>query len=181
MAYVSTIRAIQVLRQGGVIAHQTDTVFGLASLPYEHLLRRLFQIKHRNNKQGYILLASDVTHLSDFICCTNEEIKILSEAQAKPTTWLVNAHPGIAPSLLGATDKIAVRITAMNSIQQISESLGPIVSTSANLSHQKTCYSSSQVRKMFGASIDYVDTASIPGTGQASKIIDLQTRQVIRN
>ena len=182
MANPATNRAIQMLRHDGIIAHQTDTVFGLACLPKENLLQRLSYIKHReNNKQGYILLASQVAQLVEFIDCTEEETKKLSSPKPKPTTWLVNANKNVAPSLLGKTNKIAVRLTSQQNIELLCEYLGPIASTSANISKLDICQNAGQVRNMFGTSIDYIESDSNPGTGHSSTIVDLQSGQVIRN
>ena len=181
MAGTITTRAIKMLKHDAIIAHQTDTVYGLACVPKEKLLRRLSDIKHRQQKQGFILLASHVSHLAGYIRCTQKELDILNEKQDRPTTWLVNSSDNVAPSLLGATGKIAVRVTSHQTIQLISESLGAIASTSANISNLQTCSNADQIRKMFGPCIDHVESVGIEGTGLASKIIDLQTGQVIRN
>ena len=181
MACTTTTRAIDVLKHDGIIAHQTDTVYGLACRPKEKLLRRLTEIKHRRHKQGFILLASQVSCLTEYIDCTPEEIEVLSEQQPRPTTWLVNSKKGVAPALLGSTGKLAVRITPHQTIKEISESVGAFASTSANISNLQTCSNAEQIRRMFGPCVDHVEINAIPGTGLASKIVDLQSGQVIRN
>ena len=181
MAGNTTTRAIEMLKRDGIIAHQTDTVYGLACLPREKLLQRLTDIKHRHHKQGFILLTSQASFLSEYIDCTAKEIGLLGQQQPRPTTWLVNPKSNIAPALLGNTGKIAVRITAHQTIKQICNALGAIASTSANISNLQTCSNASQIRRMFGPCVDHVEIDSIAGTGLASKIVDLQTGQVIRN
>ena len=169
------------LKQDGIIAHQTDTVYGLACLPKEKLLRRLADTKHRHQQQGFILLTSQISCLAEYIECTPKEIDKLSQRQDRPTTWLVTPRDNIAPTLLGSTGKVAVRITSHHSIELISESVGAIASTSANISQLQTCRNAEQIRRMFGPCVDYVENNSIAGTGLASKIVDLQTGHVIRN
>ncbi|MEM8843651.1 MAG: L-threonylcarbamoyladenylate synthase [Pseudomonadota bacterium] len=181
MAHSALTRTIQMLKYDGVVAHQTDTVYGLACLPKEKLLKRLTFIKQRGNKQGFILLASNASQLTHFINCSNKELTTLNTKQTKPTTWLVSASDHVSKSLLGDTQKIAVRITSRLNIKEICEAVGPVVSTSANISNLETCQNVEQIRGMFGTNIDYIESSNTSGTGQASAIIDLQSGQVIRH
>ena len=84
MAGTTTTRAIKMLKHDAIIAHQTDTVYGLACLPKENLLRRLSDIKRRWQKQGFILLTSNVSYLSDYIDCTQNEIDLLNSLFVHP-------------------------------------------------------------------------------------------------
>ena len=140
MAHSPISKAIQVLISGGIIAHHTDTVVGFASLPTRLLLQRLARIKHRLNKQGFILLASTSAQVMHLLNCSSSEQERLHQAQARPTTWLVNAS-NVAPALLiSEKNQIAVRITSHCNIAPITQAVGPIVSTSANLTHlQNMC------------------------------------------
>lgn len=169
-----------VLSQGGIIAHQTDTVFGLACLPQEANLQRLAHLKQRDIGRGFILLASSCQQLNDFIECTPDELKQLNHPQTHPTTYLVNAKPHLPASLIGQHTKIAVRISQHPTVSQICHEIGPIASTSCNISQQEICNDAHICRTLFGPQIDYIETDSIAGTGQASRIIDLSTQKVIR-
>ena len=172
--------AALMLKTNGVITHYTDTIVGLACLPKESLLQRLTRIKHRPDTKGFILLASASKQVSDFIQCSSAELAKLDLPQPSPTTWLVKSSAMCPPSLLGATKKIAVRITRHASIQSICNRVGPIVSTSANLSDQAICTDLKQVRNMFGPAIDYVHWTRNTGTGRPSTVIDMESGKILR-
>lgn len=174
-------KAIEVLISGGVIAHHTDTVVGFASLPSHALLQRLERIKHRQNKQGFILLASRLEQISHLLSYSTDEEERLKQEQKRPTTWIVNASD-IAPALLKSeNNQIAVRITNHHNIAPITNMVGPIVSTSANLTHLKTSSTPNEVRKEFGPQIDYI-VKSEPNTEQVpSMIIDLHSNKILRS
>ena len=169
-----------VLSQGGIIAHQTDTVFGLACIPHETSLQRLARLKQRDTQRGFIVLASSCEQLNDYIECTPDELRQLKHQHAHPTTYLVNAKPHLPASLIGQHSKIAVRITQHPIVSEICNSIGAIASTSCNISQQDICNDAHVCRTLFGPHIDYIETVSISGTGQASRIIDLSTQKILR-
>ena len=180
MTYSSQNKAAVVLSNNGVIAHQTDTVIGLACLPTEKLLLRLIRIKQRHHQKSFILLASSLDQLNDFIQLDTDTLKTLSKATQQPTTWLVPAKNNVSQHLLGNTNKIAVRITNHLAIKSICDHVGVIVSPSANLSDQPICKDTQQVKKVFGPNIDYIDQNQTPGTGKSSTIIDLGSSNILR-
>ena len=173
-------QAVSVLNNYGVIAHQTDTVIGLACLPVELQLFRLCRIKQRNLQKSFILLASSIKQLSNYIHVNNKESDILNTPTKQPTTWLVTAKENTPVQLIGETGKIAVRITNHVAVKSICDYTGAIASTSANIADQQICSDIYQIRKVFGPSIDYIDQNQTPGTGKSSTIIDLSSGNILR-
>ena len=180
MTNFSQPRAASVLKHHGVIAHQTDTIFGLACLPDATTLTRLSQIKLRPKEKTFILLASDLSQLSQYIDINNSEHKRLCETFETPTTWLVKPAKRICPQLIGETNKVAIRITTFNPVDTLCQEVGAIASTSANISNHPACNNPQQIRNIFGPSIDYIDPSQMPGTGKSSTIIDLSSGKIIR-
>ena len=180
MTSSSISHAIEVINNFGIIAHQTDTVIGLACLPHKILLQRLHSLKRRDGNKGFILLASSIDHVRRFIDISDSELNQVSESTEKPTTWVVNASRHVPALLLGPSRKVAVRITQHPDIKILCGQVGAIVSTSANLSQQQTCLELNQVRAIFGPRIDFVQQDSTPGVGQSSTIIEASTGKILR-
>ncbi len=180
MAVSFQSRAAFVLKQGGIIAHQTDTIFGLACLPYEKVLTRLSHIKKRPADKAFILLASSLQQISSYIADDHSAIETIARNTAKPTTWLVKPAKNISSQLIGPTHKVAVRLTEYPPVVELCQQVGAIASTSANISSYSACTHAYQARQMFGPNLDYVDPNQTPGTGQSSTIIDLSTGNIIR-
>lgn len=181
MAQTYINKAIDVLRCGGIIAHHTDTVVGFACLPTRILLHRLERIKHRLNKQGFILLASTSSQVKHLLNYSTLEEQRLKEPQNRPTTWIINASDSAPASLKSENNQVAVRISKHSNIAPITEVLGPIVSTSANLTHLNTCITPNEVRKQFGPQVDYIVKGE-PNTGVApSMIINIHSNIVLRS
>ncbi len=177
---LSAQAAAFVLKHQGIIAHQTDTVLGLACLPTDKLLRRLCRIKQRDLKKSFILLASSISQLSPYVQLEQKHLDTLSMATNQPTTWLVPANHDAPQLLIGNTNKIAIRISHHTGVKPICDEVGAIASTSANIAGQKICDNLLHVRQLFGPDIDYIDPHQAPGAGKSSSIIDLDTGNVIR-
>lgn len=174
------LQAANILNAGGIIIHQTDTIFGLACLPNEKTLFRLAAIKRRSAQKGFILLCDNPESVSGYINYDDNHLGELAAKQKKPTTWLVPANLNIAPPLLGKTNKVAIRITSDPNIIKLCRQTGPIASTSANLSQLNPCETSAQARNMFGTLVDYIETKHSPSNSKPSTIIDIETNEVIR-
>lgn len=180
MAVSFQSRAAFVLKQGGIIAHQTDTIFGLACLPYEEVLARLSLIKKRPADKAFILLASSLKQISRYIASDQSVFDTITRDTVKPTTWLVKPANNISSHLIGPTNKVAVRLTDYPAVKELCQQVGAIASTSANISSYSACTNADQARQMFGPNLDYVDPNQAPGTGQSSTIIDLSSGTIIR-
>ena len=177
---MSSLRmAISVLRAGGIIAHHSDTVLGLACLPQAASLARLSRIKMRPLNKPFLLLASSLPQLSDFVA---EDINLESAltAHLTPTTCLIKANPTCPTALIGPSQQVAVRLSQHPNVIALSQALGALASTSANLSGQDTALSLIGLRKQFGPELDYLYDSGNSGSGESSRIIDLSTQQILR-
>lgn len=173
-------QAVLTIKNCGIIAHQTDTIFGLACLPSHTLLNRLSNIKKRRPDKAFILLASNYKQVAKYIVAEDKVVNTLNTPTDIPTTWLVQPNNAISHHLIGQTNKVAIRITSFEPIKNLCEQVGAIASTSANISNQSACTNAQQIRMQFGPNIDYIDTHQAQGTGKSSTIIDLASGQVIR-
>lgn len=181
MAQSNIEKAICVLNAGGIIAHYTDTIVGFACLPDEKLLHRLERIKHRLNKQGFILLASSTDQVKHLLRYSSTEAKQLEQVHSRPTTWIVNASDAAPSSLKSETNQIAVRISQHHNVLPITQVLGPIVSTSANLSNINTCITPGEVRQQFGPQTDYIVEGKPNHEQMPSMIIDIHSNKILRS
>ena len=177
---MSSLRmAISVLRAGGIIAHRSDTVLGLACLPHAASLARLSRIKMRPQNKPFLLLADSLTQLSDFIA---EDLTLESTltAHATPTTCLIQASATCPTALIGPSQQVAVRLSQHPNIIALSQAVGALASTSANLSGQDTALNFVELRKQFGLELDYLYDSGNSGSGKSSRIVDLKTQQILR-
>ena len=176
-------QAVQTLRQGGVIAYPTESVFGLGCDPdNEDALQKLLQIKQRDPAKGLILVASDFSQLQPYL--QRVDAAIAEPAFASwpgPYTWIWPARSDISPLLRGQHASLAVRVSAHPLVQALCHAFAkPIVSTSANVSDQPAAQTTEQVKAIFSSQLDYIVAGETGEAGMATEIRDLITNQLIR-
>ncbi|MFC2016731.1 L-threonylcarbamoyladenylate synthase, partial [Chloroflexota bacterium] len=150
-------RGISILRQGGIVAYPTDTVYGLgACVSLPQAVERVYKIKGRPQNMPLSLLLAD-----------KSQIAKLAEA-VPPVAWsLIHSFlPGALTIVLHKSNSIsdiitaggttiAVRIPAHPVPIALIEGLGvPIVGTSANLSGRPSLLTADEVYSQLGDKVD---------------------------
>ena len=169
--------ALHHLRKG-VIAHPSDTVYGLACLANNpSAIKELIDLKQRDLDKGFILLASDVEHILPYID-TNLDINLinrLGQFNTNPTTYLVPKSDSTLSLISGSSDLVAVRITLDPLVRYFCEnSKSALISTSANLQGQKVASNMDELKVYFNQALSYVLPPN-KYNSEPSIIIDLVT------
>lgn len=176
-------RAVQTLNQGGVIAHPTEGVWGLACDPLDgYAVQRLLGIKQRSARQGLILIAHEYEALLPYLGPMAEwmDTRVLPTWPG-PVTWVLPAAPYLPHWLTGGRETIAVRVTGHPVAAQLCAAYGDVlVSTSANRSGHAPALNSTQLRARLGDHIDYLLPGALQTPGQPSEIRDGQSGAVLR-
>lgn len=155
--------AAAVLANGGIVAIPTDTVYGIAvasSTPGG--VARLFAVKERPPEKAIVLLIDDLEQVRSLVRET-------AAAEALRPLW-----PGGLTLVLPGVDEgtVAVRIADHPAPRALARTVGPLPTTSANLSGSPEARSADEVAAALGARIDLVlDGGPSPG-GVASTVVD---------
>lgn len=176
-------QAVEVLKQGGVIAYPTEAVFGLGCNPSdEDAVTRILNIKGRDADKGLILIAASYQQLQPYIAELDQQTEEeLLASWPGPVTWVVPAGNAISKSLRGKHTSLAVRVSNHPLVQQLcNEFGGAIVSTSANPAGSEPACTTEQVKNYFKDSLDYILEGETSGLNKPTEIRDAITRQVIR-
>ncbi|WHI44816.1 L-threonylcarbamoyladenylate synthase [Microbulbifer sp. JMSA004] len=180
---LSVNQAARALAAGGVIAHPTESVWGLACDPNNLLaVRRLLQLKHRPLEKGLILVSGDRTHFAPLLSDLSDGQKEqLDRSWPGPVTWLV-PHRDLIPSwVCGVHKSVALRCTDHPFTAALTRAFGgAIVSTSANPAGSQPARNKYQVLRYFGRDLDFVGGGSTGGRSAPSEIRDLQSGRVLR-
>lgn len=129
-------KALKVLREGGIIAYPTDTIWGLGcDATNEEAASRLFQLKERESSHPMLALVDSTEQLRrwvDFVPPIAEEVISTS---TEPLTVILDNPIGIAANIIGADGSMGFRITHEPFSNALCKTLRrPVVSTSANIS-----------------------------------------------
>ncbi len=171
-----------VLRGGGVIAYPTETVWGFGCVPTNtQAVQRILDIKGRSASKGLIIIAASAEQLTPWVTeLSPEQWQRLSQQNERPTTWIVPAALSVPHLVTGGRSTIAVRVTSHPQIARLCQRVGPIVSTSANRSGKPVVANRFHCILQFAGEVDWVLPGDCGGSGQSSRIIDMQSGKVIR-
>ncbi len=168
--------AVRVLRNGGVAAIPTDTVYGLAANGLdEAAAARVFEVKGRQERMPLPLLLASVDDLS--LCCTDvpDFVRVLAEAfWPGPLTLVLRRSDAVPDTVTGGGDTVGVRMPDHPVPREIALRLGaPITGTSANKSGLPPATTAAEVREQIGSRVDYVLDGGSVRSGVPSTVLDL--------
>lgn len=180
-------KALELLREGGVILYPTDTVWGIGcDATNPEAVAKVYAIKNREDSKSLVLLASDMDMICRYVREVPEMAVQLVEVNDKPMTII---YPGavagengcmkadrhvLAYNTVAEDGTVGIRIPMMDFCQQLVSKLGrPIVSTSANISGEPTPKKFAEISEEIKSAVDYIVDPSLEkgSTGQSSSII----------
>jgi L-threonylcarbamoyladenylate synthase len=173
-------RATQFLRQGGLVAFPTDTVYGVgASIDKPEAIKRIYQVKGRGSQKAIPVLLASAAAMSDVVHPLPPTIMRLAEwFWPGPLTIVVPKHPNL-PGEISATPTVGVRIPDHPVALALLSAAGPLAVTSANRSGGPNSTTAASVRSYLGGKIDLIlDGGETPG-GMPSTVVELRGDEVI--
>jgi L-threonylcarbamoyladenylate synthase len=176
--------AAHVIRQGGVIAHPTESVWGLACDPFNpYAIATILRLKKRPASKGLILISGVSEHFYPLLESLPTALqKRFYAPQDHPSTWLVpDIENQVPKSVKGQHDTVAIRVVAHKELADLTRVLGhPIVSSSANPAGMEPARSKLRVHQYFSTQLDYILPAELGGFTRPSIIRDLETANTVR-
>lgn len=175
-------RAAKILKEGGVIAHATEGVWGLACDPWNEItVIRILKIKQRSIDQGLIVIGSDPSMFQEEIDSLPPmtQDKILSSWPGH-VTWVLPTSR-FPHWVTGNRRSIAARVPDHEQSRKLAKLFGtPIVSTSANVSGAEPATTMKDVVLEFASKVDFVVPGEIGSVIGPSRILDAETANTIR-
>jgi L-threonylcarbamoyladenylate synthase len=167
------LRAVEVLRGGGVVALPTDTVFGLCAVAADDAaVRRLYEIKRRRLDQPLPLFVADADQAALVAGITPAAAVLMARFWPGALTVVVPLRPSFATLAAAGSGSIGLRAPADAFLRELARQLGPITGTSANLSGQPEARSATEVRAQLGDAVDLIVDAPPASSGPPSTVVD---------
>jgi L-threonylcarbamoyladenylate synthase len=170
------LRAVTVLRNGGVVAYPTDTLYGLAVDPRSaRAVGRLLEVKKREHGHAIPLIAANLQQAHEAALFDDGADRLAAAFWPGPLSIVLPAREVIRPELRAADGSVAIRVAAHPVSQSLAAGLGfCVTATSANLSGDPPTASPTVVARTIGTRIDFLlDDGESPG-GAPSTIVDLR-------
>lgn len=168
-----------ILREGGVMAYPTDTIYGFGcDIFSKKAIQRIYQIKKRNRQKPFSFICSDLKNISQYAQVTNAAYKIMKRCLPGPYTFILPGSKLVPKIMLTKRKTVGIRVPNNNISLAIVKSLDhPIISTSVGLSGGEILTDPLQIEERFGSQIDLTIDGGILAN-QPSSIISLLDDQV---
>jgi len=168
-------RAASALRQGGVVAYPTETLYGLGVDPFlAEALERLYRLKDRPSTMPVSILVRDVAMLNEVACdLPGCAVRLIEAFLPGPMTLVLPAQPHLPQRLTAGTGKIGVRISAHPLMGHLfSRYPAPITTTSANPTGATNARETKQILSYFPRGIDCILDAGPVTAGIGSTVVE---------
>lgn len=129
--------AVQIIKNGGVVAFPTETVYGLAANAFDTAaVESIFAIKGRPNDNPLIVHVHKDYDISELVSDIPEYAKLLAKAFLPgPLTMVYKSKRTVSSAVSCGGDTLAIRIPSHNGAQHFLKRVGlPIAAPSANVS-----------------------------------------------
>lgn len=152
-------QGISILKNGGIVAFPTDTVYGLGgAINIPQAVERVYQVKERPKNMPLPILLADKSQIEELAQPVPEVAWLLAERFLPGgLTMVLFKSKAVPDSVSGGGKTIAVRIPAHPIPLALIRGIGaPIVGTSANLSGKPSALIAEEVYNQLGSKIDLI-------------------------
>lgn len=165
-------KLVEILKNEGVIAVPTDTVYGLcASANSPKVIKKLELVKERLPNKSFPIMCGDTKQIKEIGIVTEKIEKLINTFMPGPITLILKKSERIPNFINKGSSEIGVRMATTEELQKVIELLGvPVFMTSANKSGENPCETIEEIEKKLPG-IDAILEGAI-SFGQASTIVD---------
>jgi L-threonylcarbamoyladenylate synthase len=170
-------KALEVLKAGGIILYPTDTIWGIGcDATNEKAVERIYKIKKREDSKSMLVLMENPALLERYVDEVPEIAWDLVEVATTPLTVIYPNAKNLAKNLIAEDGSIGIRFTKEAFTTQLLQRFRrPLVSTSANISGEKSPAFFDEISEEIKSQVDFIveyrQNDTIPA--QPSSIIKL--------
>lgn len=175
--------AANILKEGGIIAFPTETVFGLGvifdnKVSYDNLIL----VKRRPPEKPFTLMLSDIEDIEKYAVLNKYSRKLIGAFMPGQFTLITKAKNGLPSWCVSSTGEIGIRIPDYNLVRRLIRKTGKgLLVPSANKSGEAPALSSEEVQKIFNDEIDCViEGKSVSNVPSTIVIVNDEKIKVIR-
>lgn len=175
------LRALGILKHGGLVAFPTDTVYGVGTLVFDAIaIESIYAAKDRPVEKAIPVLIAGPEDLDKV---TGEIPPIAAKLAARfwpgPLTLVVPKHPNL-PGVVSAVPTVGVRVPDHPVARALLRAAGPMAVTSANISGQDSPKTAGEVNRQLNGRIPLIlNGGETPGGVPSTVVNCLGTEPVI--
>jgi tRNA threonylcarbamoyl adenosine modification protein (Sua5/YciO/YrdC/YwlC family) len=167
-------RVAQILREGGVVAYATDTVYGIGcDITNKKAIEKVYQLKQRDKKKPFSFMCSDLKNISRYAKVSNYAYKTMKRLLPGPYTFVLEGSREVPKMMLTRRKTAGIRVPNHAFCLALVQALGnPVLTTSATRPDGTVFDDASLIHDHFGRRLDVV-VDSGPVSGTPSSVIAL--------
>ncbi len=165
-------KAVEVLKEGGIIVYPTDTVYGMGcDLFNKQAIERIYEIKRRNKKEPLSFICADLKDISNYALVSNYAYKTMRRLLPGAYTFVLEASRMVPKILLTKRRTVGIRVPDNKICLSLVTDLGhPLINTSAKLEKDEILSDPFEIERKFKHSVDLVIDGGILASDQSSVI-----------
>lgn len=167
--------AAKILKEGGLIAFPTETVFGLGVIfDNEASYKRLIDVKRRPPEKPFTLMLSDIEQIEKYAYVNDKARKLISSYMPGQFTIILKAKENLPSYCVSKEGNVGIRISSDELVRKLIREVGkPLLVPSANKSGEPPLTKDKDVIGIFDNEIDGIIMGeSISNTPSTIVLID---------
>jgi len=171
-------RAVEVLKEGGVIAYPTDTIYGLGCDLYNRgAIEKIYHLKRHSKNKRLSIICSDLKDISRYAQVPDYAYRIMKKLVPGPYTFILEATKLVPKIMLTNQRTIGIRVPDHPiPLALVKELGGPIITTSVTKPDETLYNDPQELEERFGKEVDLIIDGGII-VPQHSSIIDLTAEE----
>jgi len=174
------LEAAEAVLRGGVIAHPTDTLYGLGCSLFDvSAVEMVARLKRRDPSLAVISLIPEPRQVHGLAREVGEDAeRLMARYWPGPLSLIFLAAAIVPARVRGAGGTVALRCPRDTLCERLLDRIGgPVVSSSANLSGQRPAETAEEVVRVFGNQLDLVIDGGPRHGGLPSTLVDVSGRR----
>jgi len=167
-------KVVQILKDGGVIAYPTDTIYGIGCDIFNKKgIEKIYQIKKREKNKPMSFICADLSDISQYAIVSNYAYRIMRKCLPGPYTFILEASSKTPKKIMSKRKTVGIRIPDHKICLAIVTELGhPLITTSANISTEEELNNPDDIEDKLGSSLGLIIDEG-PLISEPSTIVDL--------
>lgn len=172
-------KAVEVLKDGGVIIYPTDTVYGIGCDIYnKDAVEQIYRIKHVAESKLFSFIIPDLKEIAKYAKVSDYAYKVMKRHLPGPYTFVLPASRNVPKKLWTKRKTVGIRIPDNEIALSLARELGnPIVSTSVTNRKGELLFDPSEIKAIFNSQVDLM-LANGALSGVPSSIIAIEDESV---
>jgi tRNA threonylcarbamoyl adenosine modification protein (Sua5/YciO/YrdC/YwlC family) len=173
LEYPKIKKAVDFLRNNGVIVYPTDTIYGFGcDIFSEEAIEKIYKIKQKKARR-FSFICNDLTEISKYAIVSDYAYRLMKKLLPGPYTFIFKATKLVPKEIIPDKKTVAIRIPDNKICLELVKQLGhPIITTSVNLTDELNYSEPLEIEKEFGKQVDLIIDAGIL-SNDPSSVIDL--------